>query len=284
MRKRRALGKGLGSLIPEVPVATVSEGLKYLDPGAVVPNRLQPRETFSEEALAALTESIKRDGLLQPILVRPRDGSYEIVAGERRWRAAVRAGLKRVPALVQSVADDRSLELALVENLQRADLDPIEEARAFKTMSERFSMTQEQIAERVGRSRPAVANSLRLLKLPVDVQEMLRTGVLTRGHARALLSLSDPEEIRRLAAKLESEAMTVRSAEKEVRPAGKNTNGSGPVALDPNVKAAQDRMVSRLGTKVRIVCDASGKGRIEISFGSQDELSRLFDGFMKVQF
>lgn len=284
MMKRRALGKGLGSLIPEVPVATVSEGLKYLDPGAVVPNRLQPRETFSEEALAALTESIKRDGLLQPILVRPRDGSYEIVAGERRWRAAVRAGLKRVPALVQSVADDRSLELALVENLQRADLDPIEEARAFKTMSERFGMTQEQIAERVGRSRPAVANSLRLLKLPVDVQEMLRAGVLTRGHARALLSLSDPEEIRRLAAKLEAEAMTVRSAEKETRPAAKGTNGGGALALDPNVKAAQDRLVSRLGTKVRIQCDAAGKGRIEISFNSQDELSRLYDGFMKVQF
>lgn len=282
--KRRALGKGLGSLIPELPPANAVEGLKYLDPGAMVPNRLQPRENFPEEAMTALSESISRDGILQPILVRPHDGGYEIVAGERRWRAAVMAGLKRVPALVQEVADDRALELALVENLQRADLDPIEEARAFQTMSDRFGMTQEKVAEKIGRSRPAVANSLRLLKLPIDIQSMLKSGQLTRGHARALLALQDPEEIRRLAAKMVDESLSVRKAEKEIQPRTRAAQKVAGSALDPNVRAAQENLVSHLGTRVRIRCDAQGKGKIEIEFGSHDELSRLYDGMSKVKF
>ncbi len=278
--KRRALGKGLGSLIPETPPPAASEGMKLLDPQTMVPNRFQPRESFGDEAIEALAESIKRDGLLQPIVVRPLNGGYEIIAGERRWRAAVRAGLKRVPSIIQSVAEDRALELALVENLQREDLDPIEEARAFKILGEKFGMTQERIAGLVGKSRPAVANSLRLLKLPADVQEMLKARTLTRGHARALLSAGDPATIRKLAQKFQAESFTVRSAEEEVRPVkGRPSRREGSVE-DPNVRAAQERLQKRLGTRVKVHCNARGSGRIEIQFGSQEELSRLFDGLM----
>jgi ParB family chromosome partitioning protein len=282
MMKRRALGKGLGSLIPEMPPTSPAEGLRNLDPQAIVPNRYQPRESFDDGEMAALAESIKRDGLLQPILVRPSEGGYEIIAGERRWRAAVMAGLKRIPALVQNVAEDRSLELALVENLQRRDLDPIEEATAFKILSERFGMTQEGISERVGKSRPAIANALRLLRLPSDVQALIKDGALSRGHARALLALEDPLEIRRLADRFLAESMNVRSAEEAARSKGKKR--ARAAAVDPNVQAAQERLQSRLGTQVRILAGAKGKGRIEIAFGSHDELSRLYDGLMTARF
>jgi len=279
--KRRALGKGLGSLIPEMPAPVASEGMKLLDPQSMVPNRFQPRETFADAAIEALAESIKRDGLLQPIVVRPLNGGYEIVAGERRWRAAIRAGLKRVPSIVQAVAEDRALELALVENLQREDLDPIEEARAFKILGDKFGMTQERIADLVGKSRPTVANSLRLLKLPADIQGLLKNRTLTRGHARALLAAGDATAIRKLAERFQAESLSVRSAEKVVRPA--KPRGE-PRLEDPNVRAAQEKLQSRLGTRVRILCDPKGSGRIEIRFGSQEELSRLFDGLMAGRF
>lgn len=285
--KRRALGKGLASLIPESPApaapATPAEGLAYVAPESILPNRMQPRERFDEEELASLAESIRRDGLLQPILVRPLDGGYEIVAGERRWRAAMKAGLRRIPAFVQKVADDRALELALVENLQRRDLDPVEEARAFKTLAERFGLTQESIAERTGKSRPAVANALRLLKLPADVQEMLRSGAITRGHARALLALDDEEAVRALARRLGDEALSVRTAEAEVKPAARGRRREAR-EIDPNVKAAQDRLQSHVGTAVRIECGPGGRGRIILEFGSQEELSRIYDGIIKSTF
>jgi ParB family transcriptional regulator, chromosome partitioning protein len=289
MIKRRALGKGLASLLPDVPTVQTApapqagEGLRYLDPGSLVPNRMQPRESFDEEDMKRLEESIRRDGILQPILVRPSEGGYEIVAGERRWRAAVHAGLKRVPAMVQSVADDRALELALIENLQRRDLDPIEEARAFKTLADRFGMTQEQIADRAGKSRPAIANALRILKLPAEVQELLRSGALTRGHARALLALEDEKEILDLARRLQEETMSVRSTEKAVR-ADRRAAGGAVKAADPNVRAAEERLQSRLGTRVRIQQGRRGKGRIEIEFDGSEELSRLFDGLMTARF
>jgi ParB family chromosome partitioning protein len=283
MMKRKALGKGLSSLIPEIPPAAISEGLKYLDPGSMVPNRFQPRETFNEEDMRSLTESIRRDGLLQPVVARPSEGGYEIVAGERRWRAAQQAGLKRIPVMIQNVDDARALELALVENLQRRDLDPVEEARAYKLLQERFDLTQEQIAERVGRSRPAVANSIRILKLPSDIQDLLKGGKLTRGHARALLALQTEPEIRRLADRLLMEEMTVRTTEAAARSTSRKTERS-PETLDPNVRAAEARLQSRLGTMVKIVTKAGGKGHVEISFDSQEELSRLFDGLMTARF
>jgi ParB family chromosome partitioning protein len=284
--KRRALGKGLGSLIPEVPTSPGStEGVRLLNPEAIVPNRFQPRENFAAAGLETLADSIRRDGLLQPIIVRPLNGGYEIVAGERRWRASIMAGLKRVPVLVQAVADDRALELALVENLQRQDLDPIEEARAYRILAERFAMTQEQVSEKVGKSRPAVANALRLLKLPQDLQDLLRGGVLSRGHARALLAVGDPREMRKLAERFQKEALSVRSAEDAVRPTKKGeARTSGAMPVDPNIRAAQEKLQGRLGTRVRIHSDRKGRGRIEISFGSPEELSRLFDGLMKARF
>lgn len=267
-------------MIPETPPPGASEGMKLLDPQTMVPNRFQPRESFADQAIEALAESIRRDGLLQPIVVRPLDGGYEIIAGERRWRAAVRAGLKRVPSIVQAVAEDRALELALVENLQREDLDPIEEARAFKILGEKFGMTQERIAGLVGKSRPAVANSLRLLKLPADIQELLKERTLTRGHARALLSAGDPATIRKLARKFQEESLSVRSAEEAVRPVQGRASKQEHTAEDPNVRAAQERLQKRLGTRVKVHCNAKGRGKIEIQFGSQEELSRLFDGLM----
>jgi ParB family chromosome partitioning protein len=282
MMKRKALGKGLGSLIPEMPPAAVAEGLKYLDPESMVPNRFQPRETFDEDELRSLTESIRRDGLLQPVLARPSEGGFEIVAGERRWRAARNAGLKRIPVLVQNVADDRALELALVENLQRRDLDAVEEAKAFRLLSERFDLTQDQIAERVGKSRPAVANAMRILKLPADILDLLKSGALTRGHARALLSVEGETQIRKLAQRFLSEEMTVRAAESTTRSKVKKER-SEP-GMDPNVRAAQERLQSRLGAQVKIQTGPGGKGRIEITFDSQDELSRLFDGLMTARF
>jgi ParB family chromosome partitioning protein len=285
MIKRRALGKGLGSLIPEPPPAAApSEAVRYLDPEAMVPNRFQPREAFQAESLEQLTDSIRRNGLLQPILVRPLDGGYEIIAGERRWRAAIQAGLKRIPAVVQSVTEDKALELALVENLQRQDLDAIEEARAFKLLTDRFGLTQEEVASMVGRSRPAVANALRLLKLPADIQELIQSGTLTRGHARALLALEDPEEIRKLAAELQGDLKSVRSTERAARERGSRSTSRAGGGQDPNVHAAQERLLQKLGAKVRIHCDSKGRGRIEIGFGSQEELSRLYDGLMTARF
>ncbi|MBI3449045.1 MAG: ParB/RepB/Spo0J family partition protein [Acidobacteria bacterium] len=286
MMKRKALGKGLGSLIPEIPAAVAPEVLRYLDPESMTPNRFQPRETFDEADLRSLTESIRRDGLLQPVVARPAaGGGYEIIAGERRWRAARTAGLKRIPVMIQEIADDRALELALVENLQRRDLDPLEEAKAFRVLSERFDLTQDQIAERVGKSRSAVANTLRILKLPAEVQDLIRSGKLTRGHARALLALDDEAQIRSLAARLVDEQMNVRTAEAETRTAsGRKRPARERPSQDPNVRAAEERLQSRLGTKVTIDVGAGGRGKIEIQFASDEELSRLFDGLMTARF
>jgi len=284
--KRKALGKGLGSLIPEIPAAAAPELLRYLDPESMTPNRFQPRETFDEADLQSLTESIRRDGILQPVVARPAaGGGYEIIAGERRWRAARSAGLKRIPVMVQEIADDRALELALVENLQRRDLDPLEEAKAFRLLSERFDLTQDQIAERVGKSRSAVANTLRILKLPAGVQDLIKSGKLTRGHARALLALEGEAQILSLAARLVDEQLNVRTAEAETRTApGRKRPARETPVQDPNVRSAQERLQSRLGTKVSIDIGVGGKGRIAIQFDSDEELSRLFDGLMTARF
>ena len=284
MNKRRALGKGLGSILPEPPPSTGEGEIRYISTESIVPNRHQPRQTFGEEDLAALAESIRREGVLLPVLVRESNGGYEMVAGERRWRAALKAGLQRIPAQVKNIDDRSALELAMVENLQRQDLDPIEEARGYADMAESFSYTQEEIASIVGRSRPAVANALRLLKLPVDIQAQLKSGLLTRGHARTLLALDDSVAMRQLAERFVKESMSVRSAESEVRRAGRPGSRKEPATQDPNVRAAQERLQGRLGTMVRIHCSARGKGKIEIQFNSHDELSRLFDGIIAGRF
>lgn len=283
MSKRRALGKGLGAILPEVPAAMKEEDLRYLNAESIIPNRFQPRKQFGQEELATLTQSIREKGLIHPVTVREREGRYELIAGERRWRAAIQAGLKRIPAQVKEVSDSEALEMAMVENLQRKDLDPIEEARGYQEMAESFGFTQEMIAEAVGRSRPAVANAMRLLKLPSDIQEQLRSGTLTRSHARALLALDDHAAMRKLAERLISETMSVRSAEEAVKRNGRPGSRKQPVKVDPNVRAAQEKLQSRLGTKVVIHAGPRGKGWLEIHFASQEELSRIYDAMMGVK-
>jgi len=278
--KRRALGKGLGSLLPERQAAPVADGLIQVEVDQVVPNPSQPRESFDAEELEDLAASIRTAGVLQPILVRRAEGGYELIAGERRLKAARLAGLTRIPAVVQNVEKQRSLELALIENIQRQQLNPIEEARAFTRLIEDFGLTQEQVAERVGRKRPSIANTLRLLKLPSSVQGMVRDGRLTAGHAKALLALGDEETIRRTAEAFARGDVSVRGAEEHARSAratGRESNSAGAIEKDPNVRDAEIRLQRALGTKVRIKGGGSGRGRIEISFHSDEELERLFE-------
>jgi len=276
--KRRALGKGLGSLLPERPAGGHDRQLLSLDLDRIVPNPNQPRGSFNQEELDELAASIGQAGVLQPILVRDAGAGYELVAGERRWRAAQLAGLKQIPAILQKVDGIRSLELALIENIQRQQLNPIDEARAFSRLISAHGLTQEQIAGRVGQKRSSIANRLRLLNLPQPVQEMLQDGRLTAGHAKALLALADKEEILKAAEAMLQGYVTVRGAEEMARkrkPVGKPP---APGVIDPNVRHAEERLQRSLGTKVRIKLESGGKrGRIEIDFYSKEDLDRLFE-------
>jgi ParB family chromosome partitioning protein len=271
--RRRALGRGLSALLPaEEP------GVRQLAVGQLAPNRLQPRAAFEEEALEELAASIRAQGVIQPLIVSPAGGGrYTIVAGERRWRAAQRAGLATVPAVVRRVEDDRELlELALVENLQRADLNPIEEAEAYRSLRESFGLSHEAIAERVGKGRPAVTNALRLLKLPQEVQELLRAGRLTAGQARPLLALESIEEQVRLAERAAREGWSSRALEALAAGQGPARGRRAPRPPEPNAAAAAERLTQRLQTRVEI--DRRGRGGvIRIHFHSEEELMRLFD-------
>ena len=283
--KRQALGKGLGSLLPERPRGPVSEALLQLDVDKVTPNPSQPRQSFDEEELQDLAASIRAAGILQPVLVRDTGSGYELIAGERRLRAARMAGLNTIPAMVQQVEVQRSLEMALIENIQRQQLNPIEEASAFASLMHEHGLTQEAVAEKVGRKRSSIANTIRLLKLPASVRDMVREGRLSAGHAKALLSLGNDEEILRAAEEMTREPMSVRDAEELSR--GKKAPPSVPAAsataLDPNVQDAELRLQRALGTKVRIKMLPGGKGRIEIEFYSEEELERLFESIEGVR-
>ena len=285
MNRRRALGKGLASILPEIPAGVNEQELRFINAESIIPNRFQPRQQFGEEDLSSLASSIRKAGVLLPIMVRERDGRYELIAGERRWRASIKAGLKRIPAQVKEVGDKEALELAMVENLQRKDLDPIEEACGYQEMASTFGLKQEEIAKVVGRSRPAVANALRLLKLPSDIQGQIKSGALTRSHARALLALDDHAAMRKLAERLINESLSVRSTEEAVsKRTGRPGSRKEHVALDPNVRAAQEKLQSWLGTKVVIHSGPRGRGKMEIHFDSPEELSRLFDGMIVAKF
>ncbi len=278
--KRQALGKGLGSLLPPRPGGPVAEGFIQVDVDQIVPNPSQPRERFDDDELNDLAASIKAAGVLQPILVREVGQGFELIAGERRWRAARIAGLRRLPAMVQKVGGERSLELALIENIQRQQLNAIEEARAFTLLMEDYGLTQEQVAEKVGRKRPSVANTLRLLKLPARVQELVKSGRLTPSHAKALLSLHDEEEILKAAEAMLEGYVTSRAAEENAR--RKRTAKDGLSAgdgepADPNVRHAEERLQRTLGTRIHIKYLGKGRGRIEIEFYSDEELDRLFE-------
>jgi len=243
----------------------------------VFPNRDQPRSSFDEEGINGLAASIREVGILEPILVRKRSaGGFEIIAGERRWRAAQRAGLKAVPVFVRDLSRLEAFEAALVENLQREDLNPIETARAFQRLVEEHAHTQESIATRLGKDRSTIANAMRLLKLPPEVIELVQTGRLTEGHGRAILGAPDVQTMLRLARAAAEQRMSVRETERRSRAAAKRSRGvkDKPPARSANVRDLEVRLSRSLGTPVRVV-DKKGKGRLEVAYSSYDELDRL---------
>ena len=276
--KRPALGRGLSALIPDAPPAPVPAAERTLDVDVdrLRPNRFQPRTTIDEGKIDELARSIKANGIIQPIVVRKADEGYEIVAGERRWRAAQRAGLLKVPVAVRDIPDDRLLAAALIENIQREDLNPIEEAHAYRRLADDFRLTQEQIADAVGKDRSSVTNYLRLLKLPAEVREHVAAGTLSMGHARALLALPDDAAQRRLARDIVAKALSVRETEALVKRASSPPAPKSQPQKDVHTRAAEDRLRFALGTRVRIARAGKG-GRIEIEFANENELQRLFE-------
>ena len=286
MAQRKALGRGLSALLGTPDLET--EQLKEIDVDRVLPNSHQPRKNFDEAALNELTDSIREHGVVQPIVVRALDdGFFQIIAGERRWRASQRAGLARIPAVIRDAGEHTALELALIENLQREDLNPMEEAQAYERLIADFGMTQEDVARRIGKSRATVANMLRLLRLPAEVQQWLRENRLTTGHAKALLSLSDLNAILDSAKKIIQGKYSVREAEMLVaryanRPSLDDSAGGRGVD-DPNVKAAIHALEQALGTKITVQ-ESGGKGKIELHFYSFEEMNRLYEGLMRAKF
>jgi ParB family chromosome partitioning protein len=275
--KRPALGRGLSALIPEAPEAR--EVSFEVDLDLLSPNSFQPRAQFDDERLEELAQSIKTHGVIQPIVARRRENAYEIVAGERRWRAAQRAGLLRVPVVIRDVPDEKLLETALIENIQRENLNPIDEAQAYRRLAEEFHLTQDQIATAVGKDRSSVANYLRLLKLAEPVREEVARGTLQMGHARALLGLEDPGQQVDAARAVVERGLSVRHTEALVRrvvaPAAHMPIVARP-PTDVHTRQAEEKLRFALGTRVRIVRKGSG-GHIEIDFGSEDELHRLYE-------
>ena len=243
------------------------------------PNREQPRKNFDEDALLELAESIKQFGLLQPILVQDRKDYYEIIAGERRWRAAKLAGLKEVPVIIKNLTEQEIVEIALIENIQREDLNPIEEALAYKKLLEEFNLKQDEVAERVSKSRTAVTNSMRLLKLSEEVQRMIIDEMITTGHARALLGVTDPEQQYLLAQRIFDEKLSVREIEKIVKNIGKPAKEKKDKSIDESLQIIyqdiSEKLKVKLGTKVNVVPKENGSGKIEIEFYSHDELDRI---------
>ena len=274
---RLVLGRGLDALIPHTVTATKgSFPLQSIDINSIIPNKLQPRQTFTNEALEELSRSIKADGLLQPIVVTPRDGGYMLVAGERRWRAARIAGFTQISAAVLPTLDDKKLlQMALVENLQREDLNPIEAAHAYRELMERFRLTQSEVADMVGKSRPAVANSMRLLSLPDDIQRLLEDGKLTEGHARAILALDTSSDRSALARQIVEARLTVRQVEDVARQRGKKRRLS-PKYSDLSIAQAETTLKRAFGTAVKITPGLKS-GRIVIEYYGVTDLTRILD-------
>ena len=274
--KRPALGRGLSALIPEAPPG--KDAPIEVDIDLLSPNPRQPRAEIDEAKLDELARSIRTNGVIQPLVVRRHSGAHQIVTGERRWRAAQRAGLLRVPVVVRDVADEKLLELALIENIQREDLNPIEEAGAYKQMLDDLGLTQEQAATAVGKDRSSVANYLRLLKLPAEVRNEVAGGRLSMGHARALVALGDEAAIRRAAREIVARSLSVRETEGLVKKLGTTAakEGRPEREVDVHTRAAEERLRFTLGSRVRIIRRGKG-GRIEIDFTNEDELQRLYE-------
>lgn len=298
--KKSGLGKGLDSLIKDNSSAkktaaanTSSEnkaeemksGEQMMKINMVEPNRDQPRKKFEEDALLELADSIKQFGVLQPLLVRKRKDYYEIIAGERRWRAAKMAGVKEVPVIIKDYTEQEIVEIGLIENIQRENLNPIEEAMAFKKLLEKFNLKQDEVAERVSKSRTAVTNSMRLLKLDERVQEMIVDDMISTGHARALLAIDDKEQQYDLANKIFDEKLSVRETEKLVKEIKnpKKPKMKKKVENEFVYTDLENRMKEVMGTKVNISSKGNGKGKIEIEYYSDDELERMFEMIMSIR-
>jgi ParB family chromosome partitioning protein len=286
MAQRKALGRGLSALLgtPEQE----SEELREIDINRILPNAQQPRKNFDDDGLNELADSIRAHGVIQPIVVQPLpDSFFQIIAGERRWRASQRAGLLRMPAVIREVGTESSLEIALIENLQREDLNPIEEAQAFEKLIVDLGLTQEEVANRVGKGRATITNTLRLLRLPPEVQAWIGENKLSTGHAKALLSLPEPGAILDAARKIIQGTLSVRQAEalvsRSLKGEPKKNSAESRNVLDPNVTAAIHALELALGTKVTIQ-ENGGKGRIELHFFSFEEMSRLYEGLIRSKF
>ena len=302
--KRNGLGKGLDSLIPDRSDKAVKKPVKQenitqpekqgvvnesgemlVKINQVEPNREQPRKDFDEDALLELADSIKQFGVLQPLVVQKKKDYYEIIAGERRWRAAKLAGLKEIPVIIKNYTDQEIVEISLIENIQRENLNPIEEAMAYKRLLEEFSLKQDEVAERVSKSRTAVTNSMRLLKLSEKVQRMIVDDMITTGHARALLAIDDEEQQYILANKIFDEKLSVRETEKLVK-ALKNPKKEQKIEKVEHTfiyDNLEEKMKNIIGTKVNVSPKANGKGKIEIEYYSEDELERIFDLIMSIR-
>ncbi len=276
--KRPALGRGLSALIPDTPAAVpaAADCSLEIDSDLLRPNKFQPRAQMDDERIEELARSIRANGIIQPIVVRKVEQGYEIVAGERRWRAAQRAGLLKVPVVVRDIPEDRLLAVALIENIQREDLNPIEEAVAYRRLSDEFHLTQEQIADAVGKDRSSIANYVRLLRLPQEVRANVASNALTMGHARALLGLNDESAQLRLSRDVVSRNLSVRETEALVKKAASPEEKKPPKTVDVHTRAAEDKLRLALGTRVRINRRGKG-GRIEIDFVNEDELQRLYE-------
>jgi ParB family chromosome partitioning protein len=284
--KSKGLGRGLRALIPEEVEASAEGEIVEIPVGRIEPAPFQARQEFNEEALAELAASIAEYGVMQPVIVRPLAGErYQLIIGERRWRASQQAGLEKIPALVRDVNDLTSSEMMLVENLQREDLNPLEEANAYKRLTVEFQLTQEEIASRVGKSRPFIANSLRLLQLPGEIQDLLRRGLLSAGHAKVLLGLDGGAKQSALAQQIVARKLSVRDTEREAqRLQQARAPRTAAVAVgrgrDVELESVEGRLRQHLGTKVRIRSGRQG-GRIEIEYYSNDELNRLLELFLR---
>jgi ParB family transcriptional regulator, chromosome partitioning protein len=284
---RQTLGRGISALLGE-EIPTVSEAPSLeIDIDLIEPNPEQPRTRFNDKELDELSQSIRENGVVQPIVVRRRGSRYQIVAGERRWRASQRAELRRIPAIVREVSDEQLLQLALIENIQRQELNPIEEGKAFRKLIDSTGLTQDEVARRVGKDRTVIATSMRLLKLPAEIQTQVEQGVLTAGHGRALLT-TDDEKLQRAVAKMVVEyGWSVRETERAMKgrkPAASQRVTPGEpsiVPVDPNVKAAETRLMRRLSTGVKIIPGRRGAGgKIEIEYYSTDDLNRIYEAIV----
>jgi ParB family chromosome partitioning protein len=277
VEKRPALGRGLAALIPDAPIsAAPSERPLEVDIDLLRPNRFQPRTTMDDGRIEELSRSIKSNGVIQPIVVRKAETGYEIVAGERRWRASQRAGLQKVPIVVRDIPEDRMLAAALIENIQRENLNPIEEAQAYRRLADDYHLTQDQISDAVGKDRSTVANVMRLLRLPHEIRENVGGGALSMGHARALLSLPDENAQLRISRDVVSRNLSVRETESIVKKALEPETKTQAAPKDVHTRAAEEKLRFALGTRVRIARKGK-KGKIEIDFQNEDELQRLYE-------